>query len=209
MKRYLNLSGDRSLASTTSPGFSGPDWEQSSLRLEGATDVVDPKSLLDMKEIADGELDAVLSVHNLQFLTANEIESVLKEFNRVLKRSGFAIIACPNLEVICALILDGKITETLYESERGPVAPIDMLFGYRPFNIDSNEHFMAHRCGLTQDLLRATLRNAAGFATVATVGKDTPPFNIWAVASKGIKSDEEMRELAKDYFPADKKIDPE
>jgi hypothetical protein len=62
--------------------------------------------------------------------------------------------------------------------------------------------YMAHRCGFTRKVLHATLQ-AAGFASVATLARGRAPFfDLWALASKGVRSDEDMRQLTALHFPA-------
>ena len=54
--------------------------------------------------------------------------------------------------------------------------------------------YMAHRCGFTKKVLDGTLR-ANGFQTVATLARGRAPFfDLWAVASKSVRSQEQMQE---------------
>jgi hypothetical protein len=57
---------------------------------------------------------------------------------------------------------------------------------------------MAHRCGFTEKVLRGTL-NACGFPWVATLVRPGA-FDIWAVACKSAKTDEELKTLAREHF---------
>ncbi len=38
----------------------------------------------------------------------------LKEFARVLLPEGFAVITCPDLKSVCALVADDKLTDAAY-----------------------------------------------------------------------------------------------
>jgi hypothetical protein len=58
---------------------------------------------------------------------------------------------------------------------------------------------MAHHCGFTQSVLAGTLQ-AAGFKSVASAARPNH-FDLWALASKPKRSEQEMRELAKEHFP--------
>lgn len=61
--------------------------------------------------------------------------------------------------------------------------------------------YMAPRCGFTQKVLTATLQTS-GFKCVATMARGRAPFyDLWALASKSERSEDEMRELAKAHFP--------
>jgi len=61
--------------------------------------------------------------------------------------------------------------------------------------------FMAHRCGFTQKVLDGTLR-ACGFQTVISLARGrTPFFDLWALASKSPRTEDEMRALAGAHFP--------
>jgi hypothetical protein len=57
----------------------------------------------------------------------------------------------------------------------------------------------AHRCGFTESALQQTLREA-GFATVASMRRPAHA-DLWAVASKRPRSDDEMRALAALHMP--------
>jgi ubiquinone/menaquinone biosynthesis C-methylase UbiE len=128
------------------------------------------------------------------------IPVALKEFLRVLKPDGFAVITCPDLQSVCALVAADKLTEAAYNSPAGPIAPLDILYGHRPALARGNL-FMAHRCGFTQKVLDGTLR-ASGFQTTASICRGWAPFlDLWAVASKSVRSEDDLRELARMHFP--------
>jgi hypothetical protein len=117
-----------------------------------------------------------------------------------LKPDGFAVITCPDLQSVCALVAEGKLLEPCYTAPAGPIAPIDILYGFRPALARGNR-YMAHHCGFTQAVLTHTLL-AAGFARVAALRRGfAPSFDLWALASKGERTEEEMRRLAAEHFP--------
>lgn len=124
----------------------------------------------------------------------------LAEFKRVLKDEGFVIVACPDLQSVCALIAEDKLTEAAYISSVGPIAPLDILYGYRPQMAQGNL-YMAHRCGFTQKVLTATLQ-MVGFASVAVMRRGHPCYDLHAVATKTAMSDAEIRVLVEAHFPA-------
>jgi hypothetical protein len=50
----------------------------------------------------------------------------LQEFLRVPKPEGFAVITCPDLQSVCALVAEDKLTDAAYDSPAGPIAPLDI-----------------------------------------------------------------------------------
>lgn len=133
----------------------------------------------DMPMIADETMDVVFSSHNLEHLYPHEVAPTLREFHRVLKPGGHVLIACPDLEQVARLILEGKLMEPVFSPPTGPVAPIDMLYGYRTALAKGN-HFMAHRTGFTPASLQAFMEEA-GFSDVRTTSRPEPLLDIWAL----------------------------
>jgi ubiquinone/menaquinone biosynthesis C-methylase UbiE len=123
----------------------------------------------------------------------------LAEFKRVLKPDGFAIITCPDLQSVFALVAEDKLTDAAYISPAGLITPLDILYGHRPPMARGNL-YMAHRCGFTQKVLTGTLQ-ASGFATVATSRRGHPCFDLWAVASVSSRDESALRALAAEHFP--------
>src|SRR5678815_274504 len=113
-------------------------------------------SITDMGEI--GRFDTLYCGHTLEHLYLHEISLALREFLRVLKPNGRALIRVPDLE-------DIKPTgEVVYTSTSGElIAGVDMYFGHRK-SVAVNP-YMAHRFGFVQDTLKRVL-TAAGFAKV-------------------------------------------
>ena len=145
-------------------------------------------------------VDAVFSSHNIEHLYPHEVPLALAEFLRVLQENGFVVITCPDLQSVCALIADDKLTEPAYRSPAGPIAPIDILYGFRRSMAQGNL-YMSHRCGFTEKVLRATLLTA-GFKSVATMARGREPFyDLWALASKSERTEVELMKLAQEHFP--------
>jgi predicted SAM-dependent methyltransferase len=182
----------------TTRGFNTSGWKE--IRLD-----IDPKAkpdvvgtMTDMSAVAAGSVQAVFSSHNIEHLYPHEVPVALKEFLRVLDDTGFAVITCPDLQSVCALVAEDKLGEPAYTSPAGPIAPLDILYGHRKAMAQGNL-YMAHRCGFTRKVLDGTLR-AAGFKAVASLVRPSA-YELWAVASKNERSDPEMRELAALHFP--------
>jgi predicted SAM-dependent methyltransferase len=155
-------------------------------------------TMTDMSSVSSESVDAVFSSHNIEHLYPHEVPVALCEFLRVLKPDGFAVITCPDLKSVCALIAEDKLTEAAYTSPAGPIAPIDILYGLRSSMAQGNL-YMAHRCGFTQKVLTATLQ-ASGFKAVATASRGYPYFDLWAVASKEELPEAQMQALAVEHI---------
>lgn len=199
MKTFLHVGCGAKRKDQTTRGFNTPEWTELRLDIDPAVrpDIVG--SMTDLSALADASVDAIFSSHNIEHLYPHEVPLALREFLRVLKPQGFAVITCPDLQSVCKLVAADKLTEPAYTAPAGPIAPLDILYGHRPALARGNL-YMAHRCGFTRKVLAATLQ-AAGFAMIAAKARPTH-FDLWAVASKSARSEEEMRALAAAHFPA-------
>ena len=158
-------------------GFdSMPEWavgKYNEVRLDISPDTKPDivASMVDMGEI--GEFDCINCHHALEHLVPHQVPVALSEFKRVLKKNGFAVIAVPDLE-------DVKATEeVLFEAPCGPIAGLDLIYGYR--KALPLQPYMAHRTGFTQKTLNDALVGA-GFANV--VVQRMPHYNLLAIAAK-------------------------
>lgn len=194
MKKFLHVGCGQKYKNRTTKAFSGSDWSE--LRFD-IDETVRPDllgTMIDMSAVNTESVDAVFSSHNIEHLYPHEVPLALAEFLRVLKPDGLAVITCPDLKSVCALIADDKLTEAAYTSPAGPIAPIDILYGLRSSMAQGNL-YMAHRSGFTQKVLSATLQSA-GFLSIASTCRGYPYFDLWAVACKTEVSEEEMKDLA-------------
>ena len=116
-------------------------------------------TMTDMSSVSSESVDAVFSSHNIEHLYPHEVPVALSEFLRVLKPDGFAVITCPDLQAVCALVAEDKLTEPAYTSPAGPIAPLDILYGHRPA-MNAGNLYMAHRCGFTEKVLSGTLQSS-------------------------------------------------
>jgi ubiquinone/menaquinone biosynthesis C-methylase UbiE len=155
-------------------------------------------TMTDMSSVSSESVDGVFSSHNIEHLYPHEVPVAFAEFLRVLKPGGLAVITCPDLQSVCALVAEDKLLEPAYTSPAGPIAPLDILYGLRPAMAQGNL-YMAHRCGFTQKVLRGTLQ-ASGFKSVATMSRGYPYFDLWAVASKAALSEDQMKALAVEHI---------
>ncbi len=180
-RRWLQLDGAAGVA-----GFGADGW-----------DAV-PGGMAKLAGVESGSMDAVVSRHGLQRLYAHQVPGMLAEWLRVLKDDGYAVISCPDLQAVCALVAQGRITDAAYTSAAGPIAPLDILYGYRPA-LAGGDGKAAHRCGFTEQSLLAALHEA-GFAAAASLRRSAN-LDIWAVASKAPRDEDAMRALAAAHLP--------
>jgi ubiquinone/menaquinone biosynthesis C-methylase UbiE len=185
----------------TTQGFNVGEWSEIRLDIDPRVQPDVVGSMTDMSALSSGSVDAVFSSHNIEHLYPHEVPLALAEFLRVLSDDGFTVITCPDLQSVCALVAQDKLTDSAYISPAGPISPIDILYGHRPAMSRGNL-FMSHRCGFTRKVLHGTLQ-AAGFKTVATMARGRAPFfDLFALASKCVRTEAEMRALASQHFPA-------
>jgi predicted SAM-dependent methyltransferase len=153
-------------------------WEEVRLDIdpEVKPDIVGSITELDLS-FSPQSFDAVWSSHVLEHLYAHEVYPALRQFFRVLKPSGFALIMSPDLEAVARYIVNHGIASVAYESPAGPIRPLDMLYGHTRAIEEGHVH-MAHRTGFTAERL-GNLLLSAGFSTVST---RTENFEICALA---------------------------
>ena len=144
--------------------FPAGAWNEMRLDIDPgvAPDIV--ASITEMPMVADGSVDAVWSAHNLEHLASHEVPVALAEFHRVLAPGGFVLVTMPDLQQVAELVAAGKLEDAAYVSAMGPIAALDMLYGFRPALAAGNA-FMGHRTGFTAGTLAVHLQNA-GFQTV-------------------------------------------
>ena len=199
MKTFLHVGCGPKRKDRTTPGFNTPEWHEQRLDIDESVNPDIVGTMTDMSAVADASVDAIFSSHNIEHLYPHEVPVALAEFKRVLKDDGFVIVTCPDLQSVCALIAEDKLTEPAYTSPAGPIAPLDILYGHRPPMARGNL-YMAHRCGFTQKVLTGTLQ-AAGFATVASMRRGHPCYDLYAVATRSAMPENELRALAAAHFP--------
>ena len=199
MNTFLHVGCGPKHKDQTTRGFNTPEWTELRLDIDQNVNPDIVGTMMDMLAVADASVDAVFSSHNIEHLYPHEVPLVLKEFLRVLRPDGFTVITCPDLQAVCALVAEDKLTEMAYTSPAGPIAPLDILYGHRPPMARGNL-FMAHRCGFTQKVLTGTLQGS-GFATVASMRRGNPFYDLWAVATKSAQDEAALRDLARVHFP--------
>jgi ubiquinone/menaquinone biosynthesis C-methylase UbiE len=112
-------------------------------------------NMVDIGQI--GPYDAIYCQHALEHLTFKDAAQALREFRRVLKDGGFAMVMVPDLEGVSAT------AEPILQAPIGPITGIDMIYGLQ----SSVNPYMAHKSGYVRDTLHKTM-NDAGFSKAET-----------------------------------------
>lgn len=112
-------------------GFNTPEWHEVRLDIEESVSPDIVANMADMSAIETDSFDALYAQHSIQHLPVHEVQRAFAEFLRVLKPEGFAVISCPDLQTVCAVIAQNKLTVPIYNSPAGPIAPLDILYGHR------------------------------------------------------------------------------
>ena len=200
MPNFLHVGCGPKLKNQTTRGFNTPEWAEIRLDIDASVQPDVIGTMVDLSAVESDSVDAIYSSHNIEHLYPHEVPLALAEFLRVLKPDGFFVVTCPDLQSVCKLIAEDKLTDTAYTSPAGPIAPLDILYGHRPAMAKGNL-YMAHRCGFTQKVLSGTLQSC-GFKSVATMARGRAPFfDLFALASKSERSEAELRLLAGQHFP--------
>ena len=199
MQTFLHVGCGPKYKNQTTRGFNQAHWLEKRLDIDESVkpDVIG--TMTQMPAVDTASVDAIFSSHNIEHLYPHEVPLALAEFLRVLNDDGFLVVTCPDLQSVCTLIAQDKLTEAAYQSPAGPIAPLDILYGHRAAMARGNL-FMAHRCGFTQKVLVATLQEA-GFKTIASACRPKH-FDLWALASKSERDESLLRALAAEHFPA-------
>ncbi len=104
-----------------------------------------------------GDFSFVFAQHVLEHLYPYDVPVALSEFHRVLEPGGAAYVMVPDLE-------DVRPTEEIVlESDVGPIAGIDLYYGWRP-SLKELPH-MAHHTGFVSETLEKALEDA-GFKRI-------------------------------------------
>lgn len=124
-------------------------------------DVID--DIRELRQFENESVQGVFSSHNLEHLEDEEVALALRQFWRVLAPDGILFVMVPDFRLACEWVARGDGEKVIYVSPAGPICPIDMIFGFRPWTVSN--HWQRHRTGFSVESLRRKL-NDAGFAQV-------------------------------------------
>ena len=197
MKIFLHV-GCGPQNKSTCLGFNNDNWKEIRLDIDKNVNPDIVGTLTDMKLVETGSVDAVYSSHNIEHIFPHEVPIALREFYRVLKEDGIVVITCPDIQSVGEALTQDKLFETLYESPMGPVTAFDILYGHRKTTVDGNI-FMVHKGGFTYSTLDTKFKEA-GFK-MKYGGRRPGAFDLYIVAFKQKKSEEEVIKIATPFLP--------
>lgn len=119
MKTFLHVGCGPQRKQGTTRGFNTDTWREHRPDIDESAQPDIVGTMTDMSRAPSGSVDAVFSSYNIEHLYAREVPIALGEFLRVLKPSGFAVITCPDLQSVCALVAQGKLVEPAYHTGQG------------------------------------------------------------------------------------------
>jgi predicted SAM-dependent methyltransferase len=162
--RVLNV-GSSNASIPIPPYYDG--WECLSLDIDPRCEpniVCDARNL---ESLEAAQFDAVYCSHNLEHYYRHDGAKVLSGFRHVLKPDGFVEIKVPDLQSVMQQVVESKMDlgDILYDSPMGPIAVLDVIYGFAKEIEASGQDFYAHKTGFTPQLLGQTLERA-GFASV-------------------------------------------
>lgn len=178
IKRLLNAGSGAGPARRIARMVAEQGWEEVRFDIDPEVKPDAVGSILDLGSCFEPQsFDAVWSSHVLEHLYAHEVFPTLRQFHRILKPDGFALITSPDLESVAHFIVEHGIAAIAYNSPAGPIRPLDMLYGHSRA-IEEGHVYMAHRTGFTAERL-GNLLLMAGFQTVSVT---TENFEVCALA---------------------------
>lgn len=153
--------------------------------------------LLDMSALGESRFDGVFTARTLERLYYHEVVAALRNIRGILAPEGHLVVVCADIQKACAMVAEGKLLETAYESKAGPVAPIDIIYGFRPALVGGRTN-LACRCGFTSQSLAATL-GKAGFASIWSA-RNPGAFSVVAVAVPEKQPESHLSAIARKHF---------
>lgn len=162
MKRVLNVGGN-SKAIPIPGHYAGYEHLLLDIDPLGSPDILcDARTLTTLET---DQFDAIYCSHNLEHFYPHDVRRVLAGFLHVLKDNGFVEIHVPDIDAVMRIIVTKgmDIEDTLYQSEAGPIAAIDVMYGWSLKIEQSGQDFFAHKTGFTPKSLTKAL-GASGFS---------------------------------------------
>lgn len=179
--------------------FRGADWREIRLDIDPAVHSDFVAGMARLPVVSGGLADAVYTSHTIKHLRPHEVVPALQAMHLVLKPGGIVVITLPDLQEVAGYIAAGKLEDPLYISPAGPITPLNILYGYRPFGTDGDAVVTPHT-GFTGATLGAALIKA-GFAAVL-VQREPAAFSLTAVAFRSAPGKEQLARIQAWALPA-------
>ena len=189
--KFLHVGCGLKRKDTTTPVFNTDEWEEFTIDIDPSCKTDFIGSMTDLNMIEDETFDAIYSSHNIEHLYIHEAIVAVQEFYRVLKKTGYVMIICPDLITTCEeIIKKGPYTPLYYTKnfktgelkKDSYVSGIDILYGWRPA-LQNGNYFMAHKSGYDEKAL-ISLFTQNNFKNVWSVTRKKF-FDIQLIAFKG------------------------
>ncbi len=181
MKRFLHVGAAGVGEDYIGRGFKDGTWEEVSFDLDPSSKPDILGDMTDMKAVPSVSFEGIFTSHTIEHLYPDDVRRSFQEFYRVLVPGGLAVIACPDLEAAAQEIVNGRLLEPAYHADGTPIAPIDLLYGWRGFLAQKEKReFMVHHTGFTLPVLLKSLESV-GFVSVA--GRRLN-YELWVCAFK-------------------------
>lgn len=158
-RKFLHVGCGPKRKDSTTNVFNTNQWEEYTLDIDPSCSPDFIGTMTDLSMIENETFDAVYSSHNIEHLYIHEAIEAVKEFRRVLKKTGYVMIICPDLISTCEEIIKKGPYEPLYYlknsqsnelSKESYVSGIDILYGWRQ-EIQKGNHYMAHNSGYDEE----------------------------------------------------------
>ena len=182
-KRVLNVGGGNTKAVLNPVRYK--DMRQFILDIDPR---MNPDVLCDALEMREklkrNSFDAIFCAHNLEHYYHHHVKVVLSGMFYVLKPGGFVEIRVPDILTAIALMTERglDLEDRLYMSPAGPIATLDMIYGWRLEIERSGQPFYAHKTAFTPKSLHKAL-SEAGFTKVE-IYKCPEIFELQAIGVK-------------------------
>jgi SAM-dependent methyltransferase len=196
MRQVLHVGCGQATIKKMPDGFQDGSWQEIRFDINPGVGPDIVGTITDMTGVQDGSVDAVYSSHNIEHVYAHEVRGVLREFRRVLKPEGFAVVTCPDAQAVAAHVAEGRLEDPLYVSPSGPISALDILYGHGAA-IAGGEVYMAHRTAFTGLTLAGALRDS-GFAMIG-MRRRPPQLDLWTIGTKASCNEAAMHDLMARY----------
>jgi predicted SAM-dependent methyltransferase len=128
--------------------------------------------ITNISHIPDNFVNCAYTSHMIEHIDYFKVPIVISELLRICKPGGYVRILTPNLQVIGEKIASGDLLEVVYESNGGPISPIDIIYGHRHSVHRHGVDFMIHRTGFSRKVFEQLAKEHNFDMDIKEVGFD-------------------------------------